>query len=209
MSDEARRLATFIEAVNAAGGTCVRVPSLVAAAEAIHTRLRAFADAQDTPAALHIGYSDAPIVHDLIGYLQNDTATSPSLHAVASLTSDALFALDVGVTGVQWGVAETGTLVLSTAGERNRLLSLIPALHIAIVHRRDVRDTLTQVLHELHAPPTESPRHAPAPPIRHRAVTFITGPSRTSDIELTLVVGVHGPTQLYVVLLDDSSPVHS
>jgi L-lactate utilization protein LutC len=110
-------------------------------------------------------------------------------------TSDAppatkeLFELDVGITGVQAAIAETGTLVLDSSVERNRLVSLVPPIHIAILDASRIYPTLADVLALLQSGDEVS-----------AAITFITGPSRTADIELTLAIGVHGPQELYVIV---------
>ena len=103
----------------------------------------------------------------------------------------ALFACDAGVTGAQYGIAETGTLVLESHQERHRLASLVPPVHIALLEAVNLRQTLGEVLALLDKDLS-------------RVVTFITGPSRTSDIELTLAIGVHGPAELYVIVIDES-----
>lgn len=100
-----------------------------------------------------------------------------------------LFRYDVAVTGAQAGIAETGTLVLDSSVERNRLRSLVPPIHIAILDASRIYQTLGEVLAMLQSGEEVSP-----------AITFITGPSRTADIELTLAIGVHGPQQLYVII---------
>lgn len=100
-----------------------------------------------------------------------------------------LLATDVGITTAWLGIAETGTLVLRSDLERSRQASLVPPVHIALLDSRRLVPTLGAALAQL-------PR--PLPP----AVTFVTGPSRTADIELQLVVGVHGPKALHVILLD-------
>ena len=105
-----------------------------------------------------------------------------------------LFDCDLGVTGAQWGVAETGTLVLESDAERHRLASLVPATHVAIIKAQNIRQTLGEVLSAIGDKGEGR---------LSRAVTFITGPSRTSDIELTLAIGVHGPAELYVVVIED------
>ena len=104
-----------------------------------------------------------------------------------------LFDCDLGVTGAQWGVAETGTLVLESDAERHRLASLVPSAHVAVIEARSVRQTLGEVLRALGSGGAER---------LSRTVTFITGPSRTSDIELTLAIGVHGPAALYVIIIE-------
>lgn len=100
-----------------------------------------------------------------------------------------LFKLDVGITYAQAGIAETGTLVLDSSRERNRLVSLVPPVHIAILDAARICATLGETLALLQSADEISP-----------AITFITGPSRTGDIELTLTVGVHGPQELYVIV---------
>ena len=100
-----------------------------------------------------------------------------------------LFAYDVGVTGAQAGIAETGTLVLDSSVERNRLVSLVPPVHIAILNASQIYPTLGETLSALQSGEEVSP-----------AITFITGPSRTADIEFTLAIGVHGPQELYVII---------
>jgi len=104
-----------------------------------------------------------------------------------------IFQFDVGISNAQAGIAETGTLVLDSAYERHRLVSLVPPVHIAIVKASAIVDTLGEALTWLRKDKEISP-----------AITFITGPSRTADIELTLTVGVHGPKELYVII-DESS----
>jgi L-lactate dehydrogenase complex protein LldG len=93
-------------------------------------------------------------------------------------------------------VAETGTLVLESDAERHRLASLVPTAHVALVEARRVRQTLGEVLLDIDG------RNDGGGEGLSRAVTFITGPSRTSDIELTLAIGVHGPAELYVIIIE-------
>jgi L-lactate dehydrogenase complex protein LldG len=100
-----------------------------------------------------------------------------------------IFQFDVGVSNAQAGIAETGTLVLDSACERHRLVSLVPPVHIAIVNASAIVETLGEALTWLQKDKEISP-----------AITFITGPSRTADIELTLTIGVHGPQELYVIV---------
>ena len=100
-----------------------------------------------------------------------------------------IFGFDVGITTAQAAVAETGTLVLDSVHERHRLVSLVPPVHIAIIGASTICATLSESLATLQNGKELSP-----------AVTFITGPSRTADIELTLTIGVHGPQELYVIV---------
>ena len=116
-------------------------------------------------------------------------------------TSDAppptkdLFNFDVGITKAQAGIAETGTLVLDSSVEQNRLISLVPPVHVAILDAARIYRTLGETLAMLQSDGEVSP-----------AITFITGPSRTADIELTLAIGVHGPQELYVIIIQDQKP---
>jgi L-lactate dehydrogenase complex protein LldG len=108
-----------------------------------------------------------------------------------SITPNAhdIFRFDVGISTAQAAIAETGTLVLDSTRERHRLVSLVPPVHIAIIRASQIYRTLGEVLTLLRETKEVSP-----------AVTFITGPSRTADIELTLAIGVHGPQELYVII---------
>jgi L-lactate dehydrogenase complex protein LldG len=103
--------------------------------------------------------------------------------------ASAIFGYDVGITTAQAAIAETGTLVLDSTRERNRLVSLVPPVHIAVVAASTIYATLSETLALLQKTGEVSP-----------AVTFVTGPSRTADIELTLAIGVHGPQELYVII---------
>jgi L-lactate dehydrogenase complex protein LldG len=123
-----------------------------------------------------IAISDAPLLKRLI-----DGAVAPDAHEI--------FNFDVGVSMAQAAIAETGTLVLDSTRERHRFVSLVPPVHIAIVDAQTIFQTLGEALAFIHHDNDISP-----------AVTFITGPSRTADIELTLTIGVHGPQQLYVII---------
>ncbi|MFJ9889419.1 lactate utilization protein C [Streptomyces sp. NPDC091287] len=106
----------------------------------------------------------------------------------ADLTARALDAVDGVVTGCTLAIAETGTLVLDAGdGQGRRRITLVPDHHICVVHAPgQVVDSVPQALERLD----------PARPL-----TWISGPSATSDIELDRVEGVHGPRTLDVVLL--------
>lgn len=134
--------------------------------------------------AQRIAISDAPAVERLL--FQTDLEIEEL--AVAPNAKD-IFNFDAGITGAQAAIAETGTLILDSAHERHRLVSLVPPVHIAIVEAAKIYGTLDEALNALHSGNEVSP-----------AVTFITGPSRTADIELTLTIGVHGPQELYVIV---------
>ncbi|MFF5718952.1 lactate utilization protein C [Streptomyces buecherae] len=110
-----------------------------------------------------------------------------------ALTARDLDAVDSVVTGCAVAIAETGTLVLDAGpGQGRRQLTLVPDHHVCVVHvPGQVVDSLPQALERL---------------VPHRPSTWISGPSATSDIELSRVEGVHGPRALDVVLLTADAP---
>jgi len=103
---------------------------------------------------------------------------------------------DLGLTGVDLAIAETGTLVLVSGAGRPRSTSLLPACHIAVFDRTALVESLRQVGVILEA------WHEAGAPATGAAINFITGPSRTADIELTLTRGVHGPKEVHAIFVE-------
>lgn len=111
---------------------------------------------------------------------------------------DECFAAGAGITGVDFALAETGSLVLTSFTEGSQLTSLAPPIHIALYRRSQIRASLDEVLRNL--PVSRDPdRPSPA-----RSAVFITGTSRTADIEQVLVRGVHGPREVHAILVEES-----
>lgn len=98
----------------------------------------------------------------------------------------------IGITPVDYALADSGTLCLLAGKNQPRTASLLPPVHIAVLLPDKIVRGLDDLFTLLQADHGEL----------SSAVTLITGPSRTADIELTLVVGVHGPQQLHVILAD-------
>jgi len=110
----------------------------------------------------------------------------------------ASFAAGAGITGVDFVLAESGTLVLSSATEGVQVASLAPPIHIALYRRSQLVGSLDEVLAKL--PILSSPDR----PTANRSVVFITGTSRTADIEQILIRGVHGPREVHAILVENS-----
>jgi L-lactate dehydrogenase complex protein LldG len=106
-------------------------------------------------------------------------------------------AADLGLTGADLAIAETGTLVLVSGPGRPRSTSLLPPVHVALLAPAALVETLGQAGVFL-----EAWHDGAGLPWRGGAINFITGPSRTADIELTLTRGVHGPREVHAVLVE-------
>lgn len=104
----------------------------------------------------------------------------------------------VGITGVDFALAESGTLVLSSVTEGAQLASLAPPVHVALYRRGQLFGSLEELLERLAVPRDANE------PVLGRSVVFITGPSRTADIEQILIRGVHGPRELHAILVEES-----
>ena len=98
-------------------------------------------------------------------------------------------AAKIGITQMEWAIADTGTLVQDATSVEQRLASSLPEIHIALINSGKIVPDLATVLSKI------SPRNA-------AYLTFITGPSRTADIERVLTIGVHGPERLVIVFFD-------
>jgi L-lactate dehydrogenase complex protein LldG len=125
----------------------------------------------------------------------NETALKQTLTAgVFTGFSDTTLAdCDASITGCESLVARTGSIVLSTASQSGRTVSVYAPVHICIAFTRqlvyDIKDALLLVKDKYG---TNIPS----------LISFASGPSRTADIEKTLVTGVHGPKEVYVFLVD-------
>jgi L-lactate utilization protein LutC len=130
--------------------------------------------------------------------LRADFWPRDSSKAAEDAYREACFAADVGITGVDFALAESGTLVLTSSTEGSQLSSLAPPVHIALYRPSQLRGSLDEVLEALPVKP------ASGGPSTGRSVVFVTGPSRTADIEQILIRGVHGPREVHAILVEDA-----
>lgn len=115
--------------------------------------------------------------------------------ASAGLEVEARSAADadmVGITGCFCAIAETGTLMLLSGPDTPATVSLLPETHIAVVPAGRIVATMEEAFALLRAERGQLPR----------AVNFVSGPSRTGDIEQTIVLGAHGPCRVHIVVVD-------
>ena len=173
-------LERFRQALEAVSGRCVIAQSEDEAAIAIQRIV-------ENTKAKRVAVSDATLVKKILERVKTEAVV------LDAPNQSELFDCDMGITTAQWAIAETGTLVLESERERHRLASLVPPVHVAIVEAGRIRRTMSEVLELI----------ANSDVGLSRTVTFITGPSRTSDIELTLAIGVHGPGELHVIVIDE------
>jgi L-lactate dehydrogenase complex protein LldG len=102
------------------------------------------------------------------------------------LAADAL----VGISQMNWALANTGTLVQYADAVDQRLVSTLPRTHIALLSTAAILPDLSALLSRVD-------------PGKSSYISFITGPSRTADIERVLTIGVHGPERVIIILVDD------
>ncbi len=117
-----------------------------------------------------------------------------SLKSLEFTTETDLASADIGITGADFAIADTGTLVLLSGPEQPRLTSLLPPVHIAILEK----ETIVPNIHALFARLGKSYENYDK---LCSCISFITGPSRTADIELNLTLGVHGPGRAIVIII--------
>ncbi|MFZ1641616.1 MAG: lactate utilization protein [Candidatus Contendobacter sp.] len=121
--------------------------------------------------------SDLP---PLVGYTQD-----------VEQSKERLFTIDAGITSTKGGLADVGALILWPNSDEPRLMSLAPALHIAVLDAANIHGSLAEAI--------ASERWQDGMPTN---ALLISGPSKTADIELVLTFGVHGPKELIVLILD-------
>lgn len=114
------------------------------------------------------------------------------IQATNPFSREAVAQIEVGITSADYALADTGSLVMFTESHESRLLSLLPPCHIAVIESSKIVPSLDDVL-----------RLRPLPGADSSAMVIITGPSRTADIEMRLVRGVHGPGEIHVIIVED------
>jgi L-lactate dehydrogenase complex protein LldG len=183
--DHPRQVDLFVAMAEEAQATVTRVTSL----EAVPETVARYLAAENLPAELVIapdqGLDDVPW----------ETRPLLQIRRGRAEADDA-----VSLTPCFAAVAETGTLMLTSAPQTPTTLNFLPDTHIAIVHADQVVATYEDGWDRLRAAATPAGAVAPRLP---RAVNFITGPSRTGDIEQRIVLGAHGPRRLHIVVVDD------
>ncbi|MEZ4523449.1 MAG: LUD domain-containing protein [Thermomicrobiales bacterium] len=159
--------------------------------------------AGDTPShliapAIHVTREQVAELLSNAAHEELPAEVEPLVRVARKLLRDDFVNADIGISGANIGIADTGTLVIVENEGNGRLVTTLPPVHIAILGvEKIVRnlDDATDILKAL-------PRSGTGQKITSY-VSYITGPSRTADIELTLATGVHGPGEVHIVLLDN------
>jgi L-lactate dehydrogenase complex protein LldG len=169
----------FVQKFESLGGKAFRVRNSSAVAPAIADLLvQKHAVASNSPFLRKCGVTGLVQVH--AGFTDRDQL------------KEACAAADIGITSVDYGLAATGSFVMLSSPNEARMISLLPPAHIAIFPRSRLLANLDELLSIL-----------PRPADQTSSMVLITGPSRTADIEQILVRGVHGPGEIYAVIVDE------
>jgi L-lactate dehydrogenase complex protein LldG len=175
--DIEERIASFCARLEAlAGKTCVALSAQEAREYAARVIAGRTAVASNAPILRECGITALPGVQT--GITDRDELRALCANAAA------------GITGADYALADTGTLVLLSSPQEARMISLLPPVYIAIVERERLLTGLDELLTVL-----------PRPAEQTSSMVLITGPSRTADIEQILVRGVHGPGEIHVVVV--------
>jgi L-lactate dehydrogenase complex protein LldG len=140
-------------------------------------------------------WADCPFLRglDLLGL----TEQAPGL--AFQVTRGSASTATLGISQMDLAIADTGTLVQDATAVEQRLVSTLPSVHIAIVATEAIVPDMPAALMRFCTGPLNQQGVACPPPY----LSFITGPSRTADIERVLTIGVHGPERLVIVCVDD------
>jgi len=145
------------------------------------------------PENARVAVSDLSAINKrLQGDLVSLLAGVNSVTMADELDDDEIFQIDAAVTPVDFAIAETGSIVVSSGPQRLRMVSLVPEMHVALIWREQIASDLMDLGEKLMKTYQDS---LPA------GMTIISGPSKTADIEMNLVIGVHGPGQLHLIVL--------
>jgi L-lactate dehydrogenase complex protein LldG len=175
---------TFTTRAGAVSAQVERVATTEAAMELV-VRLLQQEGVDDRPNSRAV-WAESAMIGDAQKLRLKDAVAGLTFNVTRELAAEA----KVGISQMDWALANTGTLVQFADAVDKRLVSTLPLLHIALVSTAallpDIPTLLTRV-----------------DPRKSAYLSFITGPSRTADIERVLTIGVHGPERLIIVLVDD------
>jgi len=122
-----------------------------------------------------------------------DTDTEAGRQAIRRQVIDAY----IGVTGADFCIAETATLVMKTRPGQGRSVSLVPSIHVAVITLEQVLENLKELYAVLRWNPEQHEEGLT------NCLSLISGPSKTADIELTMVHGAHGPRELHLFVITE------
>jgi L-lactate dehydrogenase complex protein LldG len=169
----------FVQKFENLGGKSLRVRDTAAVIAAIAELVaQKNVVASNSPFLRKCGITGLPQVH--AGFTERDELKAACAGA------------DIGITSVDYALAATGSFVMLSSQKEARLISLLPPAHIAIFPRALILANLDELLSIL-----------PHPADQTSSMVLITGPSRTADIEQILVRGVHGPGEIYAVIVEE------
>lgn len=139
----------------------------------------------DTPQS-HALWADSPFLEGLDRARLSEEVPGLKFVVTRELAADA----KIGISQVDWAIANTGTLVQDSTPVEQRLVSALPLIHVALIATDRIVADLPALLTKVS-------------PDKSGYIAMITGPSRTSDIERVLTIGVHGPVRLIIVFVDE------
>ena len=138
----------------------------------------------------HLCVGQTQELQDYVRQLPDGIDLTVYSQPIESFRKQMFSSIDAGLTSCHGAIAETGTIILYSHVEQPRLLSLVPPIHIAILHQRQLFADMAEWLN------TVDSSSVPANMI------LVSGPSKSADIEQVLAYGVHGPRQLVILLIE-------
>jgi len=173
------RVELFVQQFEKLNGKPVRVRSRSDAAAAVRDLMNGqIAVASNAPSLSECG------ITDLAG-VQHGFTSRDDLRAACTTAA-------FGITSATYALADTGSFVMLAGREEARLISLLPPVHIGVIPASGILASLDELF-----------MRVPKPADRTSSMVLITGPSRTADIEQILVRGVHGPGEIYAVIVEE------